>query len=352
MQVIVERSRGQRVRAWLWRRLKRVLVLALVVAIAGVIYAHSFSPERENWPGQRAMLAERTVHPSGDVLDRETLLGDVRELASPKYAGRRVDTAGGRLAQEHLVARLRQIGIAPMVPDYRQPFTFTRRRIRQFWTGGIETHGVNLLGVIRGRERPDDYLVLSAHYDHLGERGGQMYPGADDNASGVATVLAAAARLRAHPPRHSVVFALFDGEETGLAGARHFVASGLVPIGQIRLVLNLDMLSRSVDHELFVTGTWQHPELKALTDPLRAHAPIVVLYGHDQPRPFWDPDDWVSASDHGPFHDAGVPFLYLGVPDHADYHRPTDTYAAIDPDFFVNVAGFSLNLLAAADAAD
>ena len=60
----------------------------------------------------------------------------------------------------------------------------------------------------------------------------------------------------------------------------------------------------------------------------------------------------MSASDHGPFHDAGVPFLYLGVPDHADYHRPTDTYAAIDPDFFVNVAGFSLNLLAAADAAD
>ena len=85
---------------------------------------------------------------------------------------------------------------------------------------------------------------------------------------------------------------------------------------------------------------------------LAPQAPIVVLYGHDQPRPFWDSEDWVHASDHGRFHDAGVPFLYLGVPDHADYHRPGDTFAAIDADFFVDCAAFALSLVAAADAAE
>ena len=346
----VASSRGQRWRARLWRMLKRLVAVAAIGLLGLWIYAASFSPEREDWEGQRAALAGRTVQPLPVQPDRERLLADVRELASDKYGGRRVDTEGGRLAADYLVGRLRELGVEPLVPDYRQSFSFQRRRIRQFWSGGIETRGVNLLGVIRGRDRPADHLVVSAHYDHLGERGGKIHPGADDNASGVATLLAAAAHFKANPPAHSIVFALFDGEEAGIAGARHFVGSGVLPMAKVRLNLNFDMLSRSSDRLLFATGTWQHPELKALVDPLRAHAPILVLYGHDQPRPFWDPDDWVHASDHGRFHEAGVPFLYLGVPDHEDYHRPGDRFAAIHPDFFVDSAAFALSLLAAADA--
>jgi hypothetical protein len=345
-------SRAQGWRAAIWRRLKRLLIVAAIVVVAGWLYAASFSPERENWDGQRAELANRAVQSLPVQPDRDALLSDVRELASEIYAGRRVDSDGGRLAADYLVGRLQALGIAPLVPGYRQPFSFQRKRIRQFWTGGIDTHGVNLLGVVRGQSRPDDYLVVSAHYDHLGEHNGAIYPGADDNASGVATLLAAAAHFKAHPPAHSIVFALFDGEETGMAGARHFVDSGVLSMAKVRLNLNFDMLSRSSDGVLFATGTWQHPELKALVDPLRAQAPIVVLYGHDQPRPFWDSEDWVHASDHGCFHDAGVPFLYLGVPDHADYHRPGDTFDAIDADFFVDCAAFALSLVAAADAAE
>lgn len=344
-------SRAQRWRAGLWRRLKRLLIVATIAVVAGWLYAASFSPEREDWDGQRAALANRTMRPLPVRPDRDSLLADVRELASEKYAGRRVDSDGGRRAAEYLVGRLQALGIAPLLPGYRQPFVFQRKRIRQFWTGGIETRGVNLLGVVRGQTRPDDYLVVSAHYDHLGEGAGEIFPGADDNASGVATLLAAAAHFKAHPPAHSIVFALFDGEETGMAGARHFVDSGVLPMANVRLNLNFDMLSRSSDGVLFATGTWQHPDLRTLIDPLRAQAPVLVLYGHDQPRPFWDSEDWVHASDHGRFHDAGVPFVYLGVPDHADYHRPGDTFAAIDADFFVDCAAFALSLIAAADAA-
>lgn len=345
------RSFLQRLRARLWRTLKRLALISLLLACGLFVYGLQFSPESEDWAGQRAALATRTIAPMPVQVDRESLLADVRELASPRYAGRRVDSDGNRLAQAYLVERLRTSGVEPLLPDYRQPFTFTRRRLRQFWTGGIETRGVNLLGVIRGRERPESYLVLSAHYDHLGERGGQVYPGADDNASGVATLLAAAAHFQAQAPRHSIVFALFDAEETSIAGASAFVDNAVIPLAKVRLNLNLDMLARS-DGELFVTGTYQHPELRGLVDPLRAQAPILVLYGHDQPRPFWDSNDWVHSSDHGPFHDAGVPFLYLGVPDHAGYHRPTDTFEQITPDFFVDAASFAVSLLVAVDRGD
>jgi hypothetical protein len=347
----VPSSRARRVARWILRRLLRLALVAIAAAIVAALYASSFSPEDEDWGGQRAALAQRRIAPLPVQVERTQLLADVQELAAPKYGGRRVDSDGNRLAQDYLVARLQALGVPPLAADYRQPFTFTRRRLRQFWTGGIETHGVNLLGVIRGRDQPESYLVLSAHYDHLGERGGQIYPGADDNASGVATLLAAAAHFRAQPPRHSIVFALFDAEETGIAGARAFVDSAVIPLGAVRMNLNLDMLARS-EGVLFVTGTYQHPELRTLSDPLRARAPILVLYGHDHPRPFWDADDWVKASDHAPFHEAGVPFLYLGVPDHPGYHRPSDTFEAITPEFFVHAASFALSLLDAADRRD
>ena len=336
-------------RAALLRRLKRALLVFAVLVIAHTIYTRSFSPEAEDWPGQRAALVKRTVAPLPVQIERTQLLADVQELASAKYAGRRVDTAGNQLAQDYLVGRLQAIGVPPLLAEYRQPFEFQRRRIRQFWTGGITTRGTNLLAVIEGRELPQQRLLMSAHYDHLGERNGQIYPGADDNASGVAAVLAAAAHFKAHPPRHTIVFALFDAEESGLAGARHFVTANTVPLDSIRLIVNLDMISRSDANELFVAGTHQNPDLRRLIDPLRAASAITVLYGHDQPRPIADTDDWVDASDHGPFHAAGVPFLYLGVPDHAGYHRPGDTFAAIHPGFFVEAANFALNVLVAAD---
>jgi hypothetical protein len=339
----------------LWRWLRRLLiglaVVAVLMVIGAALYTHSFSPEDEDWDGQRAALASRTIEPLPLAVAREPLLADVRELASPKYTGRGVDTEGSRLAREYLVGRLQALDVPPLLDAYTQPFEF-KRRSRRSGSDGKRMHGTNVLGLIRGTVHPDRYLVISAHYDHLGEVDGRIHPGADDNASGVAAVLAAAAHYRAHPPRHSIVFALFDAEESGLRGARHFIDAKTLPVDAIRLNLNLDMVSRSADHLLFATGTWQHPALKALTDPLRARSALLLLYGHDRPRPFWDQEDWVHASDHGPFHDAGVPFLYFGVPDHDGYHSPRDTFDGITPDFFVEAAGMALNVLDAADRRD
>jgi Zn-dependent M28 family amino/carboxypeptidase len=178
-------------------------------------------------------------------------------------------------------------------------------------------------------------MVISAHYDHLGIRNGAMYPGADDNASGVAVALALAKQCAAKPWTHDAVFALLDAEERGLQGARALLATPPIPRARMALDINFDMVSRNDRHELYVAGTRQRPELKAVLDPIAARAPVKLLFGHDKPVPSAGPMyDWTMQSDHGVFHQAGVPFVYFGVEDHADYHQPSDTADKIDPEFF------------------
>ena len=204
---------------------------------------------------------------------------------------------------------------------------------------------------LRGTRTPGRVIVVSAHYDHLGIRDGQVYPGADDNASGVAAMLAVATWFKVHPPRHTLLFAAFDGEEKGLRGARAFVAAPTVPLAAIVANINFDMLSRNPHGEIFMSGLYANPQLQSLVDPVRARAVPTILYGHDHPRPFWDDNDWTDSSDQGPFSDKGIPWLYFGVEDHPDYHRPSDTFARVDREFYVSVANAMVDVVGALDAA-
>jgi acetylornithine deacetylase/succinyl-diaminopimelate desuccinylase-like protein len=288
--------------------------------------------------------------PAAAVLaGREHLLADVRTLSSPAFGGRLTGTPGNAAAQAYLTERLTALGVRPFGAAYAQPFAFTRRSVRALLTPGQRyvtdfPAAVNLIGFIPGTRAPGRYLVLSAHYDHLGVRSGRLYPGADDNASGVAVVLAAAAWLREHPPAHSVILALFDGEEEGLRGARQFVAHPPVPLAQLALDVNLDMVSHNDQGDIFVAGTYQHPELRTWLAQAAARSAVKVHLGHDRPQALaGGVEDWTHSSDHGPFHDAGLPFLYFGVEDHADYHQPGDTFEHINQAFFGQVADLVLD---------
>ena len=191
-------------------------------------------------------------------------------------------------------------------------------------------------------------LVVSAHYDHLGIRDGQTYHGADDNASGVAMLLAVAERCVAAPFDHTLVLAALDAEEQGLQGGKAFVASPPIARERIALNVNFDMVSRSDKREIYVAGPGRWPALLPLLKAPAARAPITVKFGHDTGG---GQDDWTMQSDHGAFHAAGIPFVYLGVEDHADYHKPTDTADKIDPRFLGGVAAFVLDAIGALDGA-
>jgi Zn-dependent M28 family amino/carboxypeptidase len=138
----------------------------------------------------------------------------------------------------------------------------------------------------------------------------------------------------------------------GLQGARAFMAAPPIPRARMRLNINFDMVSRSAAREIYIAGAHHRPELKTTLTPVASRALVTVLFGHDQPsRRGASLDDWTMQSDHGVFHGAGIPFVYFGVEDHPDYHRPTDTASRINATFFHQVASMILDAVTTLDRA-
>jgi hypothetical protein len=277
------------------------------------------------------------------TIDAESLMTVVRTLASPEMEGRGAGTPGGLRARAFIVERFGAIGLEPLGDGFLLPFEFPAR------PDGVTTAGANVAGQCAGASPEAPVIVVSAHYDHLGVRDGEVYQGADDNASGVAVLLALAASCLEAPLRHTAIFVAFDAEEHGLQGARAFVEAPPVPRERIALNVNLDMVSRGDKGELYAAGTHHYPALRPPLEQVASRAPVRLRFGHDRPED--GTDDWTMQSDHGRFHEAGIPFVYFGVEDHPDYHKPTDTAERIDPVFFAAAAETILDALRTLDDA-
>lgn len=272
-------------------------------------------------------------------VDSARVVSDLRYLSSPELEGRAVGSPGNAAAREYVQRALVGAGVQPFPSGWLQSFP----------VGAVT--GVNVLGFVEGRERPGRFIVVTAHYDHLGVRDGQIFHGADDNASGTAALLEIARQLVASPPRHSVLFAALDAEEGGLRGARALVDNPPVPLDSIALNVNLDMVSRNEANELYVAGPYHYPFLTDHVSAVAARSEITLRTGHDNPG-LAPSDDWTYQSDHAAFHQVGIPFAYFGVEDHPDYHQPTDTFENTDPAFFVRAVETVLDFVREVDASD
>ncbi|MEO8480884.1 MAG: M28 family peptidase [Acidobacteriota bacterium] len=279
--------------------------------------------------------------PQSRLIDAVTLLDDLRILSADAMEGRKFGTPGGAKARAFVISRFKATGIEPLTGTYEFPITAR--------TPAGELHGANIVGVIRGTTDPGRYLILSAHYDHVGVRGGDIYNGADDNASGTAALFSIAQYLSKHPPRSSVLIVAFDGEEAGLVGSRAFVRDPPIARQAIRIDLNMDMLGRDARDTLFVTGTARQPVLRAVMERVAARAPLHLRLGHDGGD---SGEDWTKDSDHYAFIEAGLPALYFGVEDYAQLHRPTDDFETITYGFYVKAVETVIAALEAFDAVD
>lgn len=270
------------------------------------------------------------------AIDSARLLADLKALSADDMEGRRIGTPGGERARRYVIERFEASGITALPRGYSQAFT------------AGSASGANVVGRIDGTKRRDRYIVVSAHYDHVGVRNGRVFNGADDNASGTAALFAFGAYFRAHPTANSLLFVAFDGEEAGLLGSRAFVARPPVPKSALVVNLNVDMIGRDPNNELWVTGLTRQPFLKPSIDRVAARAPVKLLDGHEDPSILGN--DWTRDSDQFSFIEAGVPGLYFGVEDEQYHHQPTDDYESITFPFYLASVQTLIDVIKEVDA--
>jgi Zn-dependent M28 family amino/carboxypeptidase len=254
-------------------------------------------------------------------------------LSSDELAGRKAGSVESARAREMIAARLQAIGVDPVAGAYEFPFKYGAFSDPETGADAVPNKaGVNLIGLIPGRESRDISMVISAHYDHLGVRDGEIYNGADDNASGVVGALAIAEHFTKTPPKHDVLFVFFDAEEDGFGGAGDFIANPPVSLDTIALNLNFDMVSRGDNDILWASGTHHWPDMVPRVEAVAETAPVTIQRGFDQGEAR---DDWTLLSDHAVFFRAGIPHIYFGVEDHPDYHQPSDDFENVDREWFL-----------------
>lgn len=255
-------------------------------------------------------------------------------LASDSLQGRESGTEFEAMASNYIIQKFEEFGVQPKGDDgtFLQAFTInTARLTNPHATDDAEGErrvANNVVGWIPGRSTSNEYVVIGAHYDHLGYgsfgslyRGDtpRIHNGADDNASGTAGLLELAHYFSEHPPVDNILFLAFSGEEMGLLGSAHYVEEPTVDLAQAKAMINLDMIGRMSDKNLLIFGVGTTPKWSELAVAVNEDSLNLNLV-----------KDGTGASDHTSFYYKNIPVLHYFTDTHSDYHRPSDDLAYIE----------------------
>lgn len=285
--------------------------------------------------------AQAPVEKGLQSISRDKAEAIVEFLADDNLLGREAGQRESRIVARYLVSELEEAGIRPLLGDtYYQPFEACAVERQQ--KGRFQVHPdsvarlkqgtyrslklANVLGWIPG-ERADEYVVIGAHFDHIGYdptlAGDQIYNGADDNASGVSAALqiARAFAVSGKKPKRNVIFAFWDGEEKGLLGSKYFVQSCPF-VNQIKGYLNFDMIGRNnkpqqPKHVVYFY-TESHPVFGQWLKDAIARYDLKLEPDYRA----WDRP--IGGSDNGSFALKDIPIIWYHTDAHPDYHQPTD----------------------------
>lgn len=278
------------------------------------------------------------------LLERDTLKKNLYILASEAYEGRRTGEKGQKMAADFIANHYKKLGIAypkgassyfQAVPDW-------------FMNGGFGPKlkdSENVWAYIEGSEKPEEVLVISAHYDHMGYMNGKLYPGADDNGSGTVAVMEIARLFQQAVnhglrPKRSILFLHLTGEEFGLHGSRYYVEHPVFPLENTIANLNIDMIGRrsyeykGTDDYVFLVGSDRlSTDLHLISEAANENSVKLKLdYTFNAEN---EPQQIYYRSDHYNFAKNNIPAIFYYNGAHLDYHQPTDTADKIDYDLLL-----------------
>ncbi len=282
------------------------------------------------------------VQSAANSITKDEVKRYVDVLADDTFEGREVGSRGGHAAGNYLAKAFEDYGLKP-AGDQGSYFQVFNGRSR------------NILGMLEGSDPQlkNEVIILGAHYDHVGYGRannsfgpfGYIHNGADDNASGVAGLLEVVDAFKRLPraPKRSILFALWDGEEAGLLGSRHWLAYPTIPLERVMLKINMDMIGRLTNDRVEVFGTRTSTNLRQLISRANAEDSLELDFS-------WK---MKGDSDHYPFFERAIPTLMFHTGLHKDYHRPSDDAHLIDNEGVARVARLCfLTLEQLADASE
>ncbi len=259
-------------------------------------------------------------------------------IASDEMEGRETGSEGQKKAGLYMIAEYQKMGVShpKSLKDYYQHVPKEALNGRR----GKLPDSENILAFVEGTEKPDEIIVISAHYDHVGiGKDGQIYNGADDDGSGTVALMEIAeafqmAKNKGKAPKRSVLLLHVTGEEHGLLGSKYYAENPVFPLANTVANLNIDMIGRSdaenkgKDYVYVIGSEMLSSELKKINEAAnKATQNLELNYKYDAPN---DPEMLYYRSDHYNFAKNNIPvaFFFDGI--HEDYHKPTDDPEKID----------------------
>ncbi|MFK5879394.1 MAG: M28 family metallopeptidase [Flavobacteriaceae bacterium] len=273
----------------------------------------------------------------GNTINTTDVKEHVYLLASDAFEGRQTGERGQKMAAEYLANQYKSFGILGIngTDNYYQHIPVEDLNNRS------KNSSENVIAFIEGTEKPNEILVISSHYDHLGIHGGEIFFGADDNASGTTAVLEIAqafanAKKEGVGPKRSILFVNFTGEEKGLLGSKYFSNNPVYPLENMVADLNIDMIGRigkerdpNDDNYVYVIGADRlSTELHNINE--KANTTYTHLELDYKYNALDDPNKFYSRSDHYNLAKHNIPIIFYFNGTHVDYHKATDTKEKIN----------------------
>ncbi|UJF22596.1 M20/M25/M40 family metallo-hydrolase [Shewanella sp. OMA3-2] len=279
--------------------------------------------------------------PQHQWADKTQIIEDIRTLTATEFSGRKTGTQGSVLSQNYLAQRFTDIGLIPWQQSFKVTFKYQHQFSQQL--------GVNMIGIIPSSTPSNRWRVITAHYDHLGQQGKRIFHGADDNASGVAGLLAIAQQWQLTGLKDiNLMLVATDAEEQGLYGSYGLVEQIKATAEmQVELAMNLDMIGHpSRPRAIYIEGEQNFSHFKKTQAWLSQQHQVCIRLSYSKLNTNGIKRmNWLKASDHYPFHRAGIAWIYFGVPPHSKYHTVDDTIDTLNIDFLTSVTEMAFSFI-------